>query len=641
MTAVQFDQRSHRIGAFPNPNGTSFRLWAPNAKSVALLVEGNTVPFTLTPEQDGYFSGIFPEVYAGDCYKFSLDGGEAFPDPASRYQPNGPHGASEVIDASTYVWSAAEANWPGISIEGQVLYELHVGTFTPDGTFSSAITEFPRLRELGITVIECMPLAEFAGNAGWGYDGVSLFAPFHHYGTPDALRHMIDAAHQSGLGVILDVVYNHLGPDGNYLSKYSEGYFSRHDTDWGNAINFDGEQSGPVREFFLANAAHWISEYHFDGLRLDATQSIYDNGSHGLHIVAEVGLQVRTSAGERKTIVVAENEPQDSRLVRSFAQDGYGLDAVWNDDFHHSAVVALTGRREGYFADHLGRPQEFISAAKYGYLYQGQHYGWQDRPRGTSSLAINPRAFITFLENHDQVANFGRSLHLRLISNPARYRAVTALWLLGPGTPMFFQGQEYGAEAPFYYFAGHTGDLATAVSEGREKFLLQFANLDTPEMKACFQDPESDVTMCKSRLDPSEQSRHPDIVRLHTDLLALRRTDPVISRGANGSIDGAVLGDGCFVLRYLTHSDNDRLLVVNIGAGTDLPHLPEPLVAPHAGHQWQVKWSSESPIYGGSGSSTPDRFGAWHVLGESTQLLVPVRAAVPFRPDAAKTGATD
>jgi maltooligosyltrehalose trehalohydrolase len=641
LTEVQFDRRSRRIGAFPTPNGTSFRLWAPIAKSVALFVEGNPVPFSLTPEQDGYFSGTFTEIRAGDCYKFSLDGGEAFPDPASRYQPNGPHGASEVIDPSAYVWSLTEADWPGISIEGQVLYELHVGTFTPGGTYSSAITEFSRLRELGITVIECMPLAEFAGNAGWGYDGVSLFAPFHHYGTPDNLRRMIDAAHQSGLGVILDVVYNHLGPDGNYLSKYSEDYFSRHDTDWGNAINFDGEKSGPVREFFLANAAHWVSEYHFDGLRLDATQSIYDNGSHGLHIVAEIGRQVRASAGGRETIVVAENEPQDSRLVRPLEQDGYGLDAVWNDDFHHSAVVALTGRREGYFADHLGRPQEFISAAKYGYLYQGQYYGWQDRPRGTSSLEIGAKAFITFLENHDQIANFGRSLHLRLLSNPARYRAMTALWLLGPGTPMFFQGQEYGAETPFYYFAGHTGDLATAVSEGREKFLLQFANLDTPEMKACFQDPESAETMSQSRLDPSEQSRHPDIVRLHTDLLALRRTDPAISGNANAALDGAVLGDNCFVLRYMTGSDNDRLIVVNLGTGIDLPHLPEPLVGPPAGYRWEVGWSSESPIYGGSGSSAPDRFGAWHVLGESTQLLVPVRGAAEYRPDTPKTGATD
>jgi maltooligosyltrehalose trehalohydrolase len=632
------DQHAPMIGAFPRPEGTSFLLWAPSAKSVALVVEGHADRFTLEPEGDGYFFQMVPSVHAGDRYKFSLDGGEPFPDPASRYQPDGPHGASEVVDPTKYAWSVTEASWPGISIDGQVLYELHVGTFTPGGTFASVVEQLPRLRDLGITVIECMPLGEFSGNVGWGYDGVSLFAPFHHYGRPDNLRRMIDAAHQHGLGVILDVVYNHLGPDGNYLCKYSQDYFSRHATDWGNAINFDGEHSAPVREFFLANAAHWIEEYHFDGLRLDATQSIYDGGSHGVHIVAEIGSRVRAAARGRKTIVIAENEPQDSRLVCPLEQNGYGLDAVWNDDFHHSALVALTGRREGYFSDHLGRPQEFISAAKYGYLYQGQYYGWQGQPRGTSSLEIAPKAFITFLENHDQVANFGRSLHLRLVSSAARYRAMTGLWLLSPGTPMFFQGQEYGAKTPFYYFADHSGELALEVSEGREKFMLQFANQDNPEMRACFKDPEASDTFGKSQLDPAEQNQHPEIVLLHTELLALRRSDPVICGSVNASIDGAVLGDGCFVLRYLTPMHDDRLLVVNLGIGLDLPHLPEPLVAPPTGHQWEVKWSSELPAYGGSGSSAPGRFGAWHVPGDSTQLLVPVRVTGAFTSDPPKTG---
>jgi maltooligosyltrehalose trehalohydrolase len=639
--ADQLRMRRRLIGAQVEPNGTCFRVWAPTAKSVAVLFEGRDVQLAIEAAGNGYFSGTLPEVRRGDRYKFSLDGGEAFPDPASRYQPEGPHGPSEVIDATTYAWSNNEGNWPGISIEGQVLYELHVGTFTPDGTFLSAISQFSRLRDLGITVIECMPLAEFAGEVGWGYDGVSLFAPFHHYGTPDDLRRMIDAAHEHGLGIILDVVYNHLGPDGNYLSKYSRDYFSRTDTEWGDAINFDGENSIPVRAFFLANAAHWISEYHFDGLRLDATQAMHDNGSHGVHILAAIGSEVRASAANRRTIVIAENEPQDSRLVRPVEKNGYGLDAVWNDDFHHSAVVALTGRREAYFSDHLGHPQEFISAAKYGFLYQGQFYAWQGQARGTSSLGVASRAFITFLENHDQVANFGQSLHLRLISSAGRYRAMTALWLLSPGTPMFFQGQEYGAETPFYYFAGHTGDLARAVSEGRGEFMLQFANQDTPEMKRRFKDPKEPDTFGKSCLDPAEQNRHPEIVRLHTDLLALRRTDPVLSARPSVSIDGAVLGGGCFVLRYLTSTHEDRLLVVNLGTGVDLPHLPEPLVAPPARYRWQVNWSSESPVYGGCGASAPGRFGAWHIPGESAQLLLPVLSDRPFPPDPPKTGVMD
>jgi maltooligosyltrehalose trehalohydrolase len=635
--ARQTRKPRRRIGANPAVEGTEFCVWAPLAKTVVVAIEGRNSSFPLSTDGDGYFSANLKDAGPGDRYKFSVDGGELFPDPASRYQPEGPHGHSEVIDPTAFQWSETEAKWPGIGIAGQVLYELHVGTFTSEGTFLISIGEFARLRDLGITVIECMPLAEFAGEVGWGYDGVSLFAPFHRYGRPDDLRRMIDAAHQHGLGVILDVVYNHLGPDGNYLTKYSNDYFSSKDTEWGDGINFDGENSGPVRDFFLANASHWITEYHFDGLRLDATQSIHDNGSHGVHILAEIVSEVHSSAGNRKTIVVAENEPQDSLLVRSVEQNGYGLDAVWNDDFHHSAVVALTGRREAYFSDHLGVPQEFISAAKYGYLYQGQYYAWQHQARGTSSLRVPAKKFITFLENHDQVANFGRSQHLRLISGAARYRAMTALWLLSPGTPMFFQGQEYGSESPFYYFAGHKGELAESVSNGRAEFMLQFANQDTPEMRCGLKNPQDPETFALSRLE-EDRNRNPEIVRLHLDLLAIRRKDPVLNGCIASSIDGAVLGENCFVVRYLTPTNDDRLLVINLGTGVDLPHLPEPLVAPPAGCRWQVKWSSEWPVYGGCGASAPGRFGAWHIVGESAQLLIPVCANHTFEPDPPKSG---
>ncbi len=274
--------KNYSIGAIPCAQGTQFRIWAPIAHKVEVVVNGKDLRYPLGGEEDGYFSGLLQEVGVGSLYRFSLDGGEAFPDPASRYQPEGPHGPSQIIDPRSYVWSEAETHWPGVSIEGQVLYELHIGTLTSEGTFLSALHEFSRLRDIGITLLECMPLAEFPGNVGWGYDGVDLFAPFHRYGHPDDLRRMIDAAHQLGLGVLLDVVYNHLGPDGNYLGKYSDHYFSDKKTDWGNAINFDGENSKPVRDFFSANVAHWIDEYHFDGLRLDATQSIHDTGSHGL-----------------------------------------------------------------------------------------------------------------------------------------------------------------------------------------------------------------------------------------------------------------------------------------------------------------------------------------------------------------------
>ena len=621
--------------------GTRFRVWAPIARAVDVVLEGYNSRYPLSVEEDGYFGGLVTNARRGDRYKFSLDGGDAFPDPASRYQPEGPHGSSQIIDPGSYVWSKDESNWRGISLERQVLYEFHVGTFTPEGTYLAAIGEFSRLRDIGITVLECMPLAEFAGNAGWGYDGVDLFAPFHGYGHPDDLRRMIDAAHQHGLGIILDVVHNHLGPDGNYLSKYSNHYFSETKTEWGQATNFDGDSSLPVRNFFLANVAHWIAEYHFDGLRLDATQSIYDNGSHGVHIISEIGQCARESAKGRRVIVVAENEPQDCSLIRPVDENGYGLDAVWNDDFHHSAVVAMTGRREAYFGDHLGNSQEFISAAKYGFLYQGQYYSWQKRPRGTPSFNINPKAFVTFLENHDQVANFGISQRLRQLSSPSRYRAMTALWLLSPGTPMFFQGQEYGAQTPFSYFADHTGELAQAVTQGRANFMLQFADQDTLEMKLFSANPEDPQTFMRSHLDPSEQQKFPEIVRLHTDLLNLRRSDPVFNGSIDSFCDGAVLGERCFVLRFITSAKEDRLLVVNLGVSLDLPHLPEPLVAPPAGCNWQVRWSSEWPIYGGYGSYDPGRFGSWQVVGECTQLLIPVPADGTFQAEEPKSGVTD
>ncbi|MBV8630872.1 MAG: malto-oligosyltrehalose trehalohydrolase [Silvibacterium sp.] len=628
------------VGAIPTEKGTHFRVWAPVTRKVEVVLAKDSSRSRLAPEEGGYFSGVVPDAHAGDLYRFSLDGGEAIPDPASRFQPEGPHGPSEIIDPQAYGWSDDELKWRGISLAGQIFYELHIGTFTPEGTYAAAIAQFPRLRELGITVLECMPLGEFAGKVGWGYDGVDLFAPFHHYGRPEELKRMIDAAHQQGLGVVLDVVYNHLGPDGNYLTKYSDRYFSDDKTEWGASINFDGEDSAPVREFFLANVAYWISEYHFDGLRLDATQSIHDNGSHGNHIITEIAKRARESAGKRSVVVVAENEPQDSCLICPVEEDGYGLDAVWNDDFHHSAVVALTGHREAYFSDHFGRPQEFISSAKYGYLYQGQYYSWQKKPRGTSSLHVDSSAFVTFLENHDQVANLGRSLPLRLISNPARYRAMTGLWLLGPGTPMFFQGQEYGSDAPFFYFADHAGDLAGSVTRGRREFMLQFADQDTPEMRACSENPEDPRTFMKSRLEPSEQERHPEIVRLHRDLLALRREDPVLNRRIGSFVDGAVLGDQSFVLRYVTSVGEDRLIVVNLGVTLELEHLPEPLVAPPAGYTWQLRWASEWPEYGGCGAYAPDRFGSWRLVGECTQLLIPAQPGV-FQPEKPKSGAPE
>jgi maltooligosyltrehalose trehalohydrolase len=400
------------IGAeLTGPDGVSFRVWAPAAKQVDVMIEaeGGARAHALQAEGGGYFSGAIEGVGAGARYRLRLDGGEAYPDPASRLQPEGPHGPSQVVDPYAFTWT--DHAWPGLKPQGQVLYELHVGTFTREGTYAAAQQHLPHLKDLGITCIELMPVNEFNGPFGWGYDGVNLFAPTRLYGSPDELRAFVDRAHALGLGVILDVVYNHFGPSGNYLSKFSPHYTTgRHTNEWGDAINFDGEMNAPVREFFTCNAAYWISEFHFDGLRLDATQAIHDTSR--THVIAELARAARKAAGKRSVYLTGENEPQHARLLRPAETGGCGLDALWNDDFHHSATVAATGQSEAYYSETRGTPQELISAIKWGFLYQGQWYAWQKQRRGAPAFDLPARSFITFLQNHPQVANRGRGLRL-------------------------------------------------------------------------------------------------------------------------------------------------------------------------------------------------------------------------------------
>jgi maltooligosyltrehalose trehalohydrolase len=603
--------------------GVHFRVWAPQARVVEACLDGGPA-VRLTEESGGYHGGVVEGATAGTRYRFRLDGSKLLPDPASRFQPDGPHGPSQVVDASTFAWT--DGGWPGVHLPGQVIYEMHVGTFSREGTWDAAARELPELARLGITVIELMPVADFPGRFGWGYDGVDLFAPTRLYGGPDDFRRFVDRAHAVGLGVILDVVYNHLGPDGNYLKGFSESYFTdRYPNDWGEAINFDGEGSGPVREFVLANAAYWIEEYHLDGLRLDATQQINDASPE--HILAALGRRVRAAAGGRSTLLVAENEPQDTRLVRPLHAGGYGLDALWNDDFHHAAVVALTGLNAAYYSDYRGTPQEFVSAMKWAFLYQGQRYRWQKKRRGTSTFGLPPATFVTFIQNHDQIANSARGHRRHLLTSPGRYRAMTALMLLGRGTPMLFQGQEFGASAPFLYFADHKPELARQVRRGRAEFLHQFPALAAPEMQRELPDPADLATFEESKLDYGERERNEEMYALHRDLLSLRREDTVFTSQRPGGLDGAVLADEAFVLRYFDGEQGDRLLLVNLGRELSIDPVPEPLLAPPAGARWELRWSSEDPRYGGFGTAPVETEENWHLPGES---------AIVMRPDYAK-----
>ena len=612
-------QRRLPCGVEVQPGGVHARVWAPACGRVDLVVEDAGRRHRLEREPDGYYSAFIEGLGPGTRYRFLLDGDRLRADPCSRYQPDGPHGVSEVIDPSSFAWT--DAGWYGIGREGHVIYEMHVGTFTPGRTWRSAAEQLPYLADLGITVIEMMPIGEFPGRFGWGYDGVSLYAPTRLYGTPDDLRSFIDQSHRHGIGVILDVVYNHLGPDGNYLAEFSPDYFTdKYKNDWGRAVNFEGPAG--AREFFVANAGYWIDEYHFDGLRLDATQNIQDDSRE--HVLQSITARVRSAGGGRRTYVIGENEPQDARLVRSTTEGGYGLDALWNDDFHHTAVVALTGRRQAYYHDYKGSPQELISCAKYGFLYQGQYYAWQKQVRGTPAFDLPPSAFVTFLENHDQVANSAFGLRLHASSSPGRFRAMTAFLLLAPGTPLLFQGQEYNSSAPFLYFADHKAELQRPITEGRREFLAQFSSLRDPEVQDALPSPVTTGTFERSTLDPAERERHATAVALHRDLIALRRGDPVIGQAAE-RIDGAVIAAEALVLRYFGGAAGDRLLIVNLGCDLELTPGPEPLLAAGPAGTWRLAWSSESIRYGGEGTPPIDPVGELLVPGESAVLFTSAR----------------
>ncbi|HKD38117.1 MAG TPA: alpha-amylase family glycosyl hydrolase, partial [Pirellulales bacterium] len=509
-----------------------------------------------------------------------------------------------------------------------VIYEMHVGTFTPEGNWEAASQALPALAELGITCLEIMPVAEFAGQFGWGYDGVSLFAPTHLYGRPADFRRFVDGAHALGIAVILDVVYNHIGPNGNYLKSFSSAYFTnRYDNEWGEALNFDGPDSRPVREFFIANAGYWIDEYHLDGLRLDATQEIFDRSED--HILAAVVRRVRSAGRGRTTFIVGENEAQQARLVRSAEHGGYGLDALWNDDFHHSAMVALTGRRGAYYSDYRGRSREFVAAAKHGFLYQGQRDQWRQKPRGTPALDLPAESFVVFLQNHDQIANSGTGERCHMLTSPALFRAMTTYLLLMPGIPMLFQGQEFGASTPFYFFSDLGPELAVGVRDGRRRFLARFPNLATAEMQVRVADPNDVDSFRRSVLDQKERETHASIYALHRDLLELRRSEPVLGRRPC-RIDGAVLSDDAWLLRFFADSNagcrgDDRLLVVNLGRDLVLDPMPEPLMAPGENQAWRLLWSSEAPVYGGAGILP---------LDVDKKPLIPGHAAIVLAPNA-------
>jgi maltooligosyltrehalose trehalohydrolase len=637
-------RRTLEVGAEVVPGkGISFRVWAPKGRSVDValwrgLPDGDwqhaeplhCLPLKLEENSHGYFSALLPDAGAGMVYGFRLDGGKRFlPDPASRFQPRGPIGPSQIIDPHEFGWTDSE--WKGITIAGQVLYEMHVGTLTPEGTWRAAQERLADLVELGMTVVELMPVADFPGEFGWSYDGVCLFAPTRHYGHPDDFRRFVDRAHSLGLGVILDVVYNHFGTVDCTVNEFSDDYNSRrYENEWGAPVNFDGEHSGPVREFFLANVRSWIEEYHLDGFRFDATQSIFD--ASDVHILTELQQQARRAAGDRSVILLAENEPQDVRLLRPVEQGGHGLDASCNDDFHHSARVRLTGLTEAYYEDYAGSLDELRSAILGGYLFQGQMSLHQNKRRGTPARGLPATSFVHFLQNHDQIANTGPGRRIHELTSPGRLRAMTTLWLLSPQTPMIFQGQEFCASTPFNYFADFSGENAQAVATGRAKFLSQFPSLDTDEGRRALPDPANRSTYERSRLDWTERERHRESYDLHRDLLKLRRNDPIFARQRGDLMEAASIGADCLVVRFFDELDaanSDRLLIVNFGQQLCYWPCPQPLLAPPADQSWELLWSSESVHYGGRGTPPVETDKGWCIPAEAAVVLAATADLAP------------
>jgi maltooligosyltrehalose trehalohydrolase len=609
-------------GARVLPDGSvRFETWAPNARAAAVRVVEDPraggapgeADHPLEPLGGGVFGGVVPAARAGADYRFVLDG-RPLPDPVSRHQPAGVHGPSRVVDPLAFGWS--DAGWRGREAADLVICEIHVGTFTPEGTFDAAAAALPRLAELGITAVELMPVAQFPGARNWGYDGVFPYAAQDTYGGPGALRRLVDAAHAAGLAVLLDVVYNHLGPEGNVLEAYGPYFTDRYRTPWGRAVNYDDAGSDEVRRYVLDNARHWIVEHHVDGLRLDAVHAIFDFGAR--HVLAELADELHALGGAlgRRVLVIAESDLNDPRLVRPPERGGHGLDAQWSDDFHHAVHAALTGERTGYYED-FGGVEPVARALAERFVYAGRRSAHRRRRHGAPAGDVPADRFVVAVQNHDQVGNRARGERLSCLVDPDRQRLAAALLLLSPYVPLLFQGEEYGETNPFLYFTSH-GDpaLVQAVREGRRREFASFAwRGDVP-------DPQSEETFARSRIDPSRAERppHAGLLALHRELLRRRREEPALRPGAAAV---AVLHDARarWAALRLGHAAGDLLAVFNLGEGEVLARAPG---APCA---WGLVLSTDDAAWGGPGVRSADAVGA----AEAARLPVPPLTGALYR----------
>ncbi len=586
---------SRSIGSrWTEGSGTSFRVWAPLLQRVDLkVVWPEEKVIEMMPEPRGYFSAQVPTLGPGTRYFYLLNREQERPDPASRFQPEDVHGPSEVTDPR-FDWH--DQSWPGVLLDDYILYELHVGTFTPEGTFDAIIPHLDSLLDLGVTVLEIMPVAQFPGSRNWGYDGVYPFAPQSSYGGYQGLRRLVDACHQKGLGIVLDVVYNHLGPEGAYHSEFGPYFTDKYETPWGRGVNFDGPLSDEVRTYWVENALQWISAFHFDGLRLDAIHAILDFSVEPF--LVDLGSAVSECAQQlnRRVYLIAESDRNDPGVVRSIEQGGFGLDAVWNDGFHHALHTQLTGERQGYYADYQGLG-DLVKAYREGFNYSGQFSPYRQRRHGASSVAIPARRFVVFTQNHDQVGN--RALGDRLchqVTLEARKLSAGTV-LLSPFIPLLFMGEEYGEKAPFTFFVSHLDpDLCEAVRQGRRKEFADFQwNLEIP-------DPVSEETFMRSKLDHSlkEGGEHKVLYAFYRELIWLRKSLPALRHLSKKTQEVFSYPNKSSVIIKRWTGDSQVLVLLHFGQS------PQTLSLPFPGGEWRKILDSTEERWLGPGSKIPE-----------------------------------
>src|SRR5579862_1515906 len=557
-----------------------FRLWAPAALQVELSIANTSAPqrLSLQKVEQGWYELITDAAKAGTQYRFRIDGAQEVPDPASRFQPQDVHGPSQVVD-SGFEWE--DGDWRGRNWDEAVIYELHVGTFSPSGTFDGVRQRLDYLRDLGVTAIELMPLGDFPGRRNWGYDGVLLFAPDSSYGSPDDLKRLVQAAHQRGMMVLLDVVYNHFGPEGNYLNAYAPQFFTdRHHTPWGKAINFDGPESRVVRDFFIHNALYWLNEYHFDGLRLDAVHAIIDDSTP--HILTELAAVVRNNVGpERQVHLVLENDLNQTRYLQPTNRcEAKTYNAQWNDDIHHALHVLLTREHDGYYSDYSSAPLDQLGRClSSGFAYQGEVSLFREGARRGESTAGTPlTAFVNFLQNHDQVGNRAFGERINTLAPAEAVRAASAILLLASSPPLLFMGEEFGTKTPFLFFCDFEDGLAQAVAAGRRNEFARFERFSDPEIRAGIPDPNDARTFESSRLDWQEldQPEHGAWLDFHRELLRMRcrHIAPLLSNVCKAQGEYEILKGQVLRVKWI-FPDEALVLVTNL-ASHSVPHADVP-----------------------------------------------------------------